>query len=169
MHPALFAGGGCRSCSDRTWSISGRIAIRISIHLRKPPIRLSIGPSTFHGTFVAVGFDGTFRVQRAVTQLNGQKGVPMRVMLVERVSRRATYAAWMALLLVGLVGCGASAMHLNATKDPFTVKVLPAQPPCGNTQCRRIAWTRSLLLRSSLRLIPARAGFDTRGCSASIS
>ncbi len=53
----------------------------------------------------------------------------MTVTLVERVSRRTRSAVWAAFLLVGLVGCSGSALHLNAAKGPFTVTVLPAQPP----------------------------------------
>ena len=53
----------------------------------------------------------------------------MTMTLVERVSGWARSAVWAAFLLLGLVGCSGSALHLNATEGPYTVEVLPAQSP----------------------------------------
>ena len=53
----------------------------------------------------------------------------MKVTLVERVSRRARSNVWAAFLLLGLVGCSGAGLYLNATEGPYTVEVLPAQPP----------------------------------------
>ena len=37
--------------------------------------------------------------------------------------------AWVTVMVLGLAGCSGSALHLNATEGPYTVEVLPAQPP----------------------------------------